>query len=137
MSFIGNTAFDIKRTKMKENKKQKIREGLADLAAKAEQDHEVQMARSELYKLSKYAIKLHDLLKTVSEKEGLQAWQQSYITKAADYIDAVYHDLEYEKSIESEVNSGIDQAEEEIARESKYKKSLSKILEAKLKRSRK
>jgi ribosome assembly protein YihI (activator of Der GTPase) len=122
---------------MKENKKQKIREGLADLAAKAEQDHEVQMARSELYKLSKYAIKLHDLLKTVSEKEGLQAWQQSYITKAADYIDAVYHDLEYEKSIESEVNSGIDQAEEEIARESKYKKSLSKILEAKLKRSRK
>jgi len=119
--------------------KKAIREGLADLAAKAEQDHEVQMARSELYKLSKYAIKLHDLLKSVSEQEGLQAWQQSYITKAADYIDAVYHDLEYEKSVEAEVDAGIDDAEAEVsieATESKYKETLSKILEAKLKRSR-
>lgn len=105
---------------MKENKKQKIREGLADLAAKAEQDHEVQMARSELYKLSKYSIKLHDLLKSVSETEGLQAWQQSYITKAADYIDAVYHDLSYEKSMGSEISADIGKSQADaIAAESR------------------
>ena len=103
---------------MKENRKRKIQEGLADLAAKAEQDHEVQMARSELYKLSKYSIKLHDLLKSVSETEGLQAWQQSYITKAADYIDAVYHDIEYEKSVDAEIGTGIDSAEAEMEMES-------------------
>ena len=116
--FINNAAFDIKRKSMKENRKQKIKEGLAELAAQAESDHEVQMARSELYKLSKYAIKLHDLLKNVSEKEGLQAWQQSYITKAADYIDAVYHDIEYEKSVDAEIGTSIDSAEAEMEMES-------------------
>jgi ribosome assembly protein YihI (activator of Der GTPase) len=128
---------------MKENKKQKIREGLADLAAKAEQDHEIQMARSELYKLSKYSIKLHDLLKTVSEAEGLQAWQQSYITKAADYIDAVYHDIEYEKSVDAEIGNGIDSAEAEITAEpveesvkSPYITELSQKLNKKIRRGR-
>jgi len=130
MSFIGNTAFDIKRTKMKENKKQKIREGLADLAAKAEQDHEIQMARSELYKLSKYSIKLHDLLKTVSEAEGLQAWQQSYITKAAEYIDAVYHDLSYEKSMDSEIS--VDMENAQSVEENKAVKDYTRTLSSKL-----
>jgi len=106
--------------------KKQIKEGLAELAAQAESDHEVQMARSELYKLSKYAIKLHDLLKNVSEKEGLQAWQQSYITKAADYIDAVYHDIEYEKSVEAEVGAEIDSAEAEMAAEEKIETAESK-----------
>ena len=73
-----------------------IKEGLADLAQKAEHDHEVQMARADLYKIAKYAIKLHDMLKTVSEDEGLQGWQQSKITKASDYISSVYHNLDYE-----------------------------------------
>jgi len=118
--------------------KQKIREGLADLAAKAEKDHEVQMARSELYKLSKYSIKLHDLLKSISEVEGLQAWQQSYITKAADYIDAVYNDLAYEKSIEKEIDAGIDGAEmekavEETAESKAYKNYLGKKLAEEIK----
>lgn len=98
---------------MKKTNIQKIQEGLADLADKCEKDHEVQMARSELYKLSKYSIKLHDLLKSISEKEGLQAWQQSYITKAADYIDAVYQDLQYEQEIGREIDTDIDKAEAE------------------------
>ena len=34
-------------------KKTRIDEGLADLAQQAESDHEVQMARAELYKLAK------------------------------------------------------------------------------------
>jgi hypothetical protein len=74
----------------------KIEEGLGDLAAQAEMDHEIQMARSELYKIAKYAIKLHEMLKGRSEEQGLEAWQQSKITKAADYIGSVYHNLEYE-----------------------------------------
>ena len=73
-----------------------IQEGLADLAQKAEHDHEVQMARADLYKIAKYAIKLHDMLANVSEAEGLEGWQQSKITKAADYIGSVYHNLEYD-----------------------------------------
>ena len=37
-----------------------ITEGLAELAGVAERDHEVQMARADLYKIAKYAIKLHE-----------------------------------------------------------------------------
>ena len=75
-----------------------LKEGLGDLAAKAEQDHEVQMARADLYKLAKYAIKLHDMLKQVPEEAGLEGWVQSKITKAADYIGSVYHHLDYEEA---------------------------------------
>ena len=74
----------------------KIKEGLADLAGAAERDHEVQMARAELYKIAKYSIKLHEMLKNVSEAEGLEGWVQAKITKAADYIGSVYHNLDYE-----------------------------------------
>jgi hypothetical protein len=75
---------------------EKIKEGLADLAGAAERDHEVQMARAELYKIAKYAIKLHEMLKNVSEEQGLEGWVQAKITKASDYIGSVYHNLDYE-----------------------------------------
>lgn len=75
--------------------KKKVNEGLAELAGAAEQDHEVQMARADLYKIAKYAIKLHDMLRNVSEETGLEGWQQSKITKASDYISSVYHNLDY------------------------------------------
>lgn len=77
--------------------KDKVSEGLADLADAAERDHEVQMARADLYKIAKYAIKLHDMLKGVSEEQGLEGWVQAKITKAADYIGAVYHNLDYDQ----------------------------------------
>ena len=73
-----------------------ITEGLAELAGVAERDHEVQMARAELYKIAKYAIKLHEMLKSVSEAEGIEGWQQSKITKAADYMGSVYHAMDYD-----------------------------------------
>ena len=73
-----------------------VREGLGELANMAEKDHEVQMARADLYKIAKYAIKLHEMLKNVSEAEGIEGWQQAKITKAADYIGSVYHSLDYE-----------------------------------------
>ena len=73
-----------------------VKEGLGDLAAMAERDHEVQMARADLYKLAKYAIKLHDMLKSVSEAEGIEGWKQAKITTAADDISSVYHAMDYD-----------------------------------------
>ena len=75
-----------------------VQEGLADLADKAEKDHEVQMARAELYKAAKYSIKLHEMLQGVSEQEGLEGWVQSKITKAADYLSSVFHHLDYQEA---------------------------------------
>lgn len=80
---------------MNMNKKQ-LKEGLADMAYKAESDHEVQMARAELYKIAKYSIKLHEMLKGVDESAGLEGWVQSKITKSADYLGSVYHHLDYQ-----------------------------------------
>jgi hypothetical protein len=78
----------------------KIKEGLGELADMAERDHEVQMARSDLYKIAKYAIKLHEMLKSVSEAEGIEGWQQAKITKAADYISSVFHAMDYDMKFE-------------------------------------
>ena len=85
-----------------------VKEGLGDLAHAAERDHEVQMARAELYKLAKYAIKLHDMLKGISEAEGLEGWVQSKITKSADMIGSVYHHMDYENSPMGEVTEAKD-----------------------------
>jgi hypothetical protein len=63
---------------------------------KREPDHEVQMARSELYRAGKISIELHSLLSNVSERQGLEGWVQAKITKAADYLETVYHYLDYE-----------------------------------------
>lgn len=76
--------------------KKKTNEGLADIAGKVDQDHEVQMARSDLYKLAEYSIKLHDMLKSIPEEQGIEGWQQAKITKAADYISSVFHNLDYD-----------------------------------------
>jgi len=98
-------------------KNRKIQEGLGELADMAERDHEVQMARADLYKIAKYAIKLHDMLKGVSEAEGIEGWQQSKITKAADYIGSVYHALDYDMKFDGKG----EMAPEEMAVEGKYK----------------
>ena len=91
---------------MREKDLKSIKEGLGDLAAQAEMDHEIQMARSELYKIAKYAIKLHEMLKGRSEEQGLEAWQQSKITKAADYMGSVYHNLDYEMKFGEQMAEG-------------------------------
>ena len=79
-------------------REKEIKEGLGELADRAERDHEVQMARADCYKIAKYAIKLHDMLQNVSEEQGLEGWVQSKITKAADYLGSVYHHLDYEQA---------------------------------------
>ena len=79
-------------------KRTEIEEGLGELADIAERDHEVQMARAQLYKTAKYSIKLHEMLKSVSEADGLEGWVQSKITKASEMLGSVYHHLDYEQS---------------------------------------
>ena len=88
-----------------------LNEDLATLAYKAEADHEVQMARADLYKIAKYAIQMHEMLKGVSEEQGLEGWVQSKITKAADYLGAVYHHMDYEQRFD-EVSESVEQVDE-------------------------
>ena len=76
-----------------------LKEGcaIADSAETMHKDHEVQMARSQLYNVAQYAIELHQMLKGISEMEGLEGWVQAKITKATDYLGAVKHHLEYQQ----------------------------------------
>ena len=84
------------------DEKKNVKEDLALMAQKAEMDHEVQMARSDLYKAAKYSIKLHEMLKQVSEQQGLEGWVAAKITKASDYLSSVYHYMEYEMMSQNE-----------------------------------
>jgi hypothetical protein len=72
-------------------------EDISQDAHHMERDHEVQMARSQLYKSANYAIKLHSILKGISEEQGLEGWMQAKITKASDYLSSVFHALEYDE----------------------------------------
>lgn len=103
-----NNAREKSKLESKDMDMRKVNEGLAELAGVAEKDHEVQMARADLYKIAKYAIKLHDMLKGVSETQGLEGWQQAKITKASDYISSVYHNLDYSMKFGEQVAEGVD-----------------------------
>ena len=48
-----------------------VKEDLSMDTRVMETDHEVQMARADLFKLAKYSVELHKLLKNVSEEQGL------------------------------------------------------------------
>ncbi len=56
-------------------------------------DHEISMASNELQSIVSDAKKLLMLVKRYSEMEGLEAWQQSKITKAADYLTSVLRSI--------------------------------------------
>lgn len=109
-----------------------LKEGLGELADRAEQDHEVQMARAELYKAAKYSIKLHEMLKGVSEAEGLEGWVQAKITKAADYLSSVYHHMDYQEADDSamapdaldSISSGKDEVGEGKGKSNKQKAAI-------------
>lgn len=73
-----------------------FRMGQAPFGNPEHQDHEVQMARSQLYRTAKLAMMVHELLKKVDEQQGLEGWVQSKLTRAADYIETVYGYLDYE-----------------------------------------
>jgi hypothetical protein len=66
-------------------------------------DHEVRMARQELYRTAKLAMMTHELLKQVSERQGIEGWVASKLTRAADYIETVFDYLDYEMRYPSEM----------------------------------
>ena len=56
--------------------------------------YEGEMAKRSLYHLATQAQQLHDMLR---EDENLEPWVQSKITKAADYIEAAFKAITYDK----------------------------------------
>lgn len=56
-------------------------------------EQEGKMAKADLYKAAKYSIKLFQM---IQDGQNLESWVQSKITKAADYLDSVYHHMEYD-----------------------------------------
>ncbi len=54
---------------------------------------EAQMARADLYRGAKNAMKLFQM---VQDGQQLEGWVQAKITKAADYLDSVHHYMEYQ-----------------------------------------
>ena len=56
-------------------------------------DNEGRMAKSQMYKMQGYVNKLSKML---DDGAQLPAWVQSKLTKASDYMSAVFHYLEYE-----------------------------------------
>jgi hypothetical protein len=69
---------------------------IAQEADDMHRDHEVQMARSQLYSAAQAAIQIHKLLKNVSEMEGLEGWVQTKIAVASEYLESVQDYLKYE-----------------------------------------
>jgi len=57
-------------------------------------DHEVEMARSDLFQAAKNAKKVYSMIKDLSEEEGLEGWVQEKIIKANDYLNTVREYLE-------------------------------------------
>ena len=56
-------------------------------------DDEGRMAKSQMYKMAKYIMKLTNML---DDMDQLPSWVQSKITKASSMISAVFHYLDYE-----------------------------------------
>jgi hypothetical protein len=58
-------------------------------------DYEGGMAKSQLLKMKNYADKLCNM---VDDESQLEAWVQAKLTKASDYMSAVFHYLDYQNS---------------------------------------
>ena len=71
-------------------------------------DHEVEMARSDLFSAAQNAQKVFAMIKDVSEDEGLEGWVQEKIIKANDYLNTIREYLEgKELQRESKFGSGV------------------------------
>ena len=75
-----------------------IKEDIVDAAQHMQKDHEVQMARAQLYSAAEAAIDIHRMLRSVSEQEGLEGWVSAKITLAQDYLNTIREYLKYENT---------------------------------------
>ena len=66
--------------------------GSYEMNPKGDIDREGRMAKRQLSHIAEYA---HDLSQMLEDETQLEAWVQSKLTKAADYIKTVKHYVEY------------------------------------------
>jgi hypothetical protein len=69
-------------------------------------DDEGRMAKSQLYKMREYTDKLTSMLDDNTQLEG---WVQAKLTKASDYLSAVFHYLDYEMGRRGEGETSVEQ----------------------------
>ena len=84
--------------------------GSYEMNPKGKIDREGRMAKRQLSHIAEYA---HDLSQMLEDETQLEAWVQSKLTKAADYIKTVKHYVEYgmEEGAYDQVSSEIDPIE--------------------------
>lgn len=68
-------------------------------------DHEVEMAKSDLFQSNKNAKKIYELIKDIPESVGIEGWVQEKIIKANDYLNTVREYLEHKQI--SEMTGGV------------------------------
>lgn len=117
----------------------KLREGFGDEAYVAEKDNEVQAARAQLFKIAKYAIRLHQMLGKIDPNTDLEAWVQTKIATCSQMIGEVYHHLDYENATSSVIPTATESQKSISNKQSvsettdEYKSKLEDMLEAKKK----
>jgi hypothetical protein len=58
-------------------------------AQSMEEDHEVEMAESQINQIVRNAERIREMLKTLSPNDDIEAWIQSKLTLADDYLVSV------------------------------------------------
>jgi hypothetical protein len=71
--------------------------------AKDRTDHEVEMAKSDLFQSFKNAKKVYELIKDIPETVGIEGWVQEKIIKANDYLNTVREYLEHKQLSEDTI----------------------------------
>lgn len=70
-------------------------------------DHEVEMAKSDLFQAAKNAKQVYEMIADVSEDEGLEGWVQEKIIKANDYLNTIREYLEGKQLQHNEMTGGV------------------------------
>ena len=89
------------------NKKESMKKAAQDAkkSVKEELDYEGEMAKSELYRLIQNA---QELMGSLDDDTQLEAWVQSKITKAADYLNSVTQYLAYQNTKQGPTDERLD-----------------------------
>jgi hypothetical protein len=67
-------------------------------------DHEAPMAKAQLMNIHKQSAELFNM---IVDNEELEGWVQHKLSLAADYINAVHSNMQYEKSNVSSIGDGM------------------------------
>ena len=114
-------------------------------------DPEGKMAKAELYRAAKMAMKLFQMIQDGQQLEG---WVQAKITKSADYLDSIYHYMEYQVKFGSGAQAASvdditgdvqvaakdtksEEDDEEMAESRSYEQRLQALLESAVKKEKK